>query len=87
MERKYAGDLQGESDETVKGDVKYTEMLKCVGFFFFLFVFRMKQKDAFISCKVVDGIESLPYAIKKDVRQHLLKLNKVQISSLDNTYP
>lgn len=54
---------------------------------FFCSVFRMKQEDAFISCKAVDGIESLPYAIKKDVRQHLLKLNNVQISSLHSTYP
>lgn len=47
----------------------------------------MKQEDAFTSCKVVDGTRSLPHAIKKDVKQYLLKLNNVQIGSLDNTYP
>lgn len=55
--------------------------------FYSFSVFRMKQEDAFTSCKVVDGIGSLPYAIKKDVKQYLLKLNNVQIRGLDNTYP
>lgn len=47
----------------------------------------MKQEDAFTSCKDVDRIGSLPYVIKKDVKQYLLKWNNVQIRSLDNTYP
>lgn len=47
----------------------------------------MKQEDAFTSCNVVDGPGSLPYVIKKDVKQYLLKLNNVQIRSLNNTYP
>lgn len=47
----------------------------------------MKKDDAFTSCKVVDGIESVQYVRKKDVRQHLLKLNNVQISSLVNKHP
>lgn len=85
-ERQYnsrkIGDLQEVHNKTLKDDAKYIEMLR-----FFSSVFRMKQKDAFTSCKVVDGIESLPYAIKEDVRQHLLKINNVQISSLNNTSP
>lgn len=84
--REDTADLQEMSGKMAKDDVKYIEYTEML-YFFSCSVFRMKQEDAFTSCKDVDGIGSLPYAIKKDVKQYLLKLNNVQIRSLDNTYP